>query len=386
MTANRLKSTTRPTSKRSWGLQYTLAGFLIFMLFGSSCMLLYLSWFPWTCVAKFGNSNELIFSAAFSPDGTKLLTAGPDAVSVWDAKSIVKLHSFRNSLRAVTSSNFSPNGRNIILAQDNMVIVYDDTGKKILSLAEHTGRVNTASISSDGEKILTTSNDGTARVWNIRDKNGMVGFSEDGIDVLTAVFAPDANEAVSTFWTMGSPCIWDVRTGKKRITLEGHRTGSPIYSAVFSSNGRLIVTASIDGTARLWDATTGKCLKIYNHDTWVNWADFSPCGKQIITSCYDGNAYIWEAKTCELKTVLNSSCTHLTFANFSPDGKQIVTVGDAPLQVRIWQQRYPYLSEDRLYRPKLWLTIILGFLWLWRVAKWIKNKGKVLTDKNEMMR
>jgi WD40 repeat protein len=70
-----------------------------------------------------------------------------------------------------------------------------------------------------------------------------------------------------------------------------------INSVEFSVDGRRIVTASDDKTARLWDAENGRLLKSFNHPTAVMSASFSGDGARIITSCNDTSARIWSALT-----------------------------------------------------------------------------------------
>src|SRR5204863_1570626 len=71
--------------------------------------------------------------------------------------------------------------------------------------------------------------------------------------------------------------------------------GVYVLSAQFSPDGRRIVTASRDFTARVWDAQTGEALtEPFRHGNWVTWAEFSPDGKRIVTASYDFSAKVWD--------------------------------------------------------------------------------------------
>ena len=75
--------------------------------------------------------------------------------------------------------------------------------------------------------------------------------------------------------------------------LEDHTCG--VRSAAFSPDGKKIVTASYDKTAKIWDASTGECLHtLEGHTNWVCSAAFSPDGKKIVTASYDNTAKIWQ--------------------------------------------------------------------------------------------
>ena len=72
-----------------------------------------------------------------------------------------------------------------------------------------------------------------------------------------------------------------------------------MYSAAFSPDGKRIVTASDDKTARVWDAASGKPIgePLKGHEDLVWSAAFSPDGKRIVTASQDETARIWDAAT-----------------------------------------------------------------------------------------
>jgi hypothetical protein len=75
-----------------------------------------------------------------------------------------------------------------------------------------------------------------------------------------------------------------------------------VWSAQFSPEGQRVVTASYDGTARVWDAATGKALgQPMKHDGPVNAAQFSPEGQRVVTASYDGTARVWDVLTITTK-------------------------------------------------------------------------------------
>src|SRR5262249_44964425 len=133
--------------------------------------------------------------------------------------------------------------------------------------------------------------------------------------------------------------LWDARTAEQNGTpLIGHE--DDVTSAAFSPNGKRIVTTSNDGTARLWDAETGQQLAKLGHEAAVNSAVFSPDGKRIVTASDDGTARLWDAETEQQlaklghEAAVNSaardqspdadSADKVYSAAFSSDGKRIV--------------------------------------------------------------
>jgi WD40 repeat protein len=109
--------------------------------------------------------------------------------------------------------------------------------------------------------------------------------------VRTAVFSPDGRRILTASWD-GTARLWDAETGAPGPVLRGHE--DPVESAVFSPDGRRIVTASPDRTARLWDAETGAPGPVLRgHEDPVESAVFSPDGRRIVTASEDHTARLW---------------------------------------------------------------------------------------------
>ena len=97
-------------------------------------------------------------------------------------------------------------------------------------------------------------------------------------EVETAVFSPDGRR-ILTASSDRTARIWDAQTGAVLTQMRGHK--APVLSAVFSPDGRRVLTASEDATARLWDALSGKLLvEFKGHKFLVRHAVFSPDGRR----------------------------------------------------------------------------------------------------------
>jgi WD40 repeat protein len=110
----------------------------------------------------------------------------------------------------------------------------------------------------------------------------------------------------------------------QRIIFEGH-TGS-VNFASWSPDGMLIVTASDDGTARIWDAHSGEELRVLSgHSGGVNHATWSPDGKQILTAGDDHSVRIWDVDSGEEVKTFEGNDLGVRTANWSADGSQILS-------------------------------------------------------------
>src|SRR4029450_10082040 len=129
----------------------------------------------------------------------------------------------------------------------------------------------------------------------------------DHATVTAVSFSPDGHRLI-TASADRTARIWEADTGKPIVPLEGHQDW--LHTAVFSPNGRLIVTASgpsplstaKETAARLWNAETGAPLfTLSGHEGGIASAAFSPDGSLVLTSSDDGMARLWStAKGTEL--------------------------------------------------------------------------------------
>jgi WD40 repeat protein len=113
----------------------------------------------------------------------------------------------------------------------------------------------------------------------------------------------------------------------------------------FSPDGRLVLTASGDNLARLWQVDTGTLLhRIVGHTQAVRDAEFSRSGGLVVTASDDHDARIVVTATGRLAHVLRGHFTAVQTASFSPDGRWVVTA--AALSGGLWQT-----ATGRLFAP-----------------------------------
>ena len=118
----------------------------------------------------------------------------------------------------------------------------------------------------------------------------------------TAAYSPDGARLV-TASDDKTARVWDPATGREVLVLIGH--SRVLTSAAFSLDGRRIVTSSNDRTARVWDAVTGQQLLAAPHSEQVETAAFSPDGLRVVTASDDKNAHVWDARVVPIDTQIH---------------------------------------------------------------------------------
>jgi serine/threonine protein kinase len=153
-------------------------------------------------------------AAAFSPDGSRIITGGDDgAVRVWSAKTGTELLTLGGHKDSVQDVSFSTDGQRAISGSlDNTIRVWDaTTGALELTIKVHTQGVRVVSFSADGTRVLSVSFDQTVGVWDAHSGNQLLTLRHTG-SVNTAGFSPDGARVLSAS-SDGTAVVWDAKTG-----------------------------------------------------------------------------------------------------------------------------------------------------------------------------
>jgi WD40 repeat protein len=229
-------------------------------------------------------------------------------------------------------------------------------------LRGHQGRVNRVHFSPDGKQMMTTGDDGTARLWDSftgkelekLDRGSILGarFVQPGPfvviagennsaavwdveenrqlavlaghtgPILRAQFSPDGRRVATI--SAETVRVWDVGTQQSLAVLQGPPEG--FLNATFSSDGTRLATTDWGNRARIWDIATGKEIATLDgHEEVIVSIVFGQNDKRLATASRDDTARVWDAASGELLAELRGHGADVVAAGFSPDGKRVLT-------------------------------------------------------------
>ncbi|HSO76339.1 MAG TPA: caspase family protein [Blastocatellia bacterium] len=153
-------------------------------------------------------------------------------------------------------------------------------------------------------------------------------------NIRAIVFSPDG-KIVASASSDKTICLWDAQTGRVLRVLDVH--GDNITSVAFSPDGKTIASGSLDKKVAICDVKTGRVIHaLVDHTDDVNAVAFSPDGKTIASGSRDQTINLWDVATGEVIHTLEGSAAEVRTLAFSFDG-QMLASGGADKTVRLWR-------------------------------------------------
>jgi WD40 repeat protein/serine/threonine protein kinase len=155
-----------------------------------------------------------------------------------------------------------------------------------------------------------------------------------GKPVSAIAFGPDGRTLVSASWDETAR-IWDVPAGQVRHLLKGH--ARMVLAVAVAPDGKTAATASEDSTIKLWETATGQLVAtLTGHDNWVKGLAFSPDGRTLASASHDGTVKLWDPLRHELRQTLKGHQGPVLAVCFAPDGT-LASAGQDRV-VRLWDR------------------------------------------------
>jgi WD40 repeat protein len=208
-----------------------------------------------------------------------------------------------------------------------------DTAQQILH--GHEGPVDAVSFSPDGTRLISASEDGTVRWWDLATGKSVAVLPGRGFGPIR--FSPGGKHIAFTA-TDGAVCLWEVATRRTGVALRGPAPPHECFG--FSPDGSRVVTRGNDGIGHLWDASTGAHLATLHPRSKVQVQlviVFSHDGKLLAGGTEDGTLYVWDAARGDIRAAWQAHSTKVDALAFSPDGTRLVSGAFHPDHaLRLW--------------------------------------------------
>jgi WD40 repeat protein len=244
-----------------------------------------------------------VHSVTINAAGSRVLTTSGKQATIWDVRTSRALRPLTSG-ETVIDGSFDPTDRFVVIRSGSIAEqgyfqdrgggkawVYEVESGRLRLVAEHGEEMTRALFSPNGRLLLTVGEDHTAQLWDVEAGQRMATppLQHEGT-IRDVSFSPDGQLLATVSGDVTQ--LWTVATGEV--------SGSPLTpnseSSTFSPDGRRLPAVS-DTLIRLWDWRTGKPLKDLTHAKAVNHASFTPDGKLVVSASADGTARTWDVET-----------------------------------------------------------------------------------------
>ena len=280
--------------------------------------------------------TDMISALAFSRDNIYLASASVDKlIIIWtveNGQEYKRITAEDNSL-TTDSLAYTPDDKYLVVGTENGTLQLwekeekEEKNEPVQTLHGNSGAVTFIIFSSDGRLMATGGTDRVCCIWDttsllagepptkLQGHNGMV---------CAAAFSPSSIEGIQRIVTAsydGSSRIWNALTGDLLITSHGHN--GQVYTVAFSPDGKRVASGSNDSTVKVYDSYTGDALLTldgHGQGRVVNTVEFSPDGQHIMSAASDGTVQLWKVSDGTKQKTYNEHRASVTMAVFAPDG------------------------------------------------------------------
>jgi len=293
--------------------------------------------------------SDSVTTLALTPDGKRLISGSLDkTIKVWNLESKEELAILKGHSEAVQAVAITADGKRVISASlDRTLKVWNlETGEELFTLIGHLLRVNAVAVTPDDRLVISGSYDRTLKVWNLETGKELFTLIGHRSVVNTVVVTPDGKRVISGSWDKTLK-VWDIDTGKgvfrfiknfiprqELFSLDGH--SHSVEAVAVTSDGNRIISASRDGTLKVWSLSTKKeIFPLIGHSESVNAVTVTADGKRIISGSDDETVKVWNLETDEAVFSLTGHTNRVKALVLTPDGKQVIS-GSDDTTVKVW--------------------------------------------------
>lgn len=281
-------------------------------------------------------------SCAFIPNSPNIITGGTDKK--------FHIHQLGNAYRRIDFQ--CKNSITAIFPLPSTIICGDIGGKIITSFPSvrkspefftaHPSAVNSLDFNSDDSKFISSSNDGSAKIWDFPSRKWIVSLVGHNHWCTSAQFSEDQN-IISTSSFDKTVRLWDIRSEKTFRKFGTFK--SPPRIATFHPNGSNILIGFENGTFCVFDTRSEVVRQSYHaHSDEISGLRVHPSGNFALTCSFDKSIGIWDLAEGQRFYTITAHRSQVTDAKWNADGSQFLTCDKAGI-VKLWQTNFDKLVQ-----------------------------------------
>jgi WD40 repeat protein/transcriptional regulator with XRE-family HTH domain len=281
---------------------------------------------------------DAIVAITISRDGQYWAVANRRGeVRIWKEAGQTLHRVWQAHIASVPALAFSPDGRTLAsVSWDNTIKLWDVSSGTLLWTGWQTGGINCVAFAPNGHMLASCGDDTLVHLWDARSGTKVQTLAGQGSAVYLLAWSPNGRLLAGSCFDRN---IWVWEPRKAEPDAQGQRLAGDtrwVAGLAFSPDSAQLVCASLDGTIKRWDITSGDCLQTFSQQTnLVHSVVWSPNGYMLASAGFDQTIWLWNLKEGRVQAILHGHSAVIYAIAFTPDSRTLLSGSDDGT-LRVW--------------------------------------------------